>query len=179
MLPEISVGSGVLDFNSIKNMMKRTLAYFAICLGFLAISCVGGQKKQIRTGVLSASLPLEGTEWKLLEMDGMRKASFRTDSAAFTLSFQSDSVSRIFGCGACNRFFGAYTAVPDTLWIRVQGRTQMFCPELEDEERFLQVLDSTRSYLINVDTLYLYDGNNLETAVFTGRLILPQEIEGK
>lgn len=108
-------------------------------------------------------------------MDGMRKASFRADSAAFTLSFQSDSVSRIFGCGACNRFFETYTAGPDTLSLRVAGRTQMFCPGLDDEARFLQMLDGTRSYPIDADALYLYNGNYLETAVFIERPILSHE----
>lgn len=156
-------------------MMKRTLAYFTICLAFLAVSCVGSHKKQARTDILKVSLPLEGTEWKLLEMDGTRKASFRTDSAAFTLGLSSDSVSRIFGCGACNRFFGTYFAGSDTLSLRVVGRTQMFCPGLDDENRFLQLLDSTCSYLIDADTLYLYDRNDLETAVFTGRPISSSE----
>ena len=156
-------------------MMKRTLTYLTMCLGFFAVSCAGGQKKQIRTGVVKTNLSLTGTEWKLLEMDGARKASFRADSTAFTLSFQSDSVSRRFGSGACNRFFGTYTAGPDTLSLRVAGRTQMFCPGLDDEERFLQMLDSTRSYLIDADTLYLYDRNDLETAVFIGRSMASME----
>lgn len=101
-------------------------------------------------------------------MGGKMQEMLGADSAAFTLVL-SDSANLVAGSGAGNRFFGEYRCDLNILSIRVQGRTQMFCPKLDSEDRYLRMLDSVKSYCIHADTLRLYDCHDREFAVFIGR----------
>lgn len=159
-------------------MMNNKYFVIGLCLAVflgiaaLVLGCValfGGVPLEEDGEQEALDLPLVHTEWLLVEMDGERKPSFRSDSTAFTLLLLRDSVNRLAGKGACNRFFGDYDASEDTLSLRVSGAMQMFCPGLNDEQRYLRMLEDVRSYLIDADTLYLYDKNDLEKAVFAGR----------
>lgn len=151
--------------------MKRNLIFLLGGAGFLFVSCLGGGGRSAadssRTSQI-VSLPLVGTHWYLHEMDGQMREMLGADSMAFTLVL-SDTTNLVAGCGACNRFFGEYNHALDSLSFRIQGRTQMFCPGLDVEDRYLQMLDSVKSYCIYADTLRLYDCRNWESAVFIGR----------
>lgn len=145
--------------------------FLAVHTGLLFVSRIEGRKlssADAPTASRGTSLPLAGTQWYLREMGGKTREMLGADSAAFTLVL-SDSANLVAGSGAGNRFFGEYRCDLNMLSIRVQGRTQMFCPRLDSEDRYLRMLDSVKSYCIHADTLRLYDCHDREFAVFIGR----------
>ena len=167
--------------------MKKPLTVTMICIGLflgalgIAIGCFclfGDNKERVETVVSEIPpLPLIKTSWQLLEMDGQTREMLGADSTAFTFELV-DSVNLVTGRGACNRFFGEYSHnLLDSLSFRIQGRTQMFCPNLEYEDLFIGMLDSVRTYRIKADTLYLYDGNNMKSATLVGRAPMPASAE--
>ena len=145
--------------------------FLVVHTGLLFVSRIEGRKLSSADAPAASrgtSLPLVGTQWYLREMGGKTREMLGADSAAFTLVL-SDSANLVAGSGAGNRFFGEYRCDLNMLSIRVQGRTQMFCPRLDSEDRYLRMLDSVKSYCIHADTLRLYDCHDREFAVFIGR----------
>jgi heat shock protein HslJ len=117
------------------------------------------------TGTRAASGDLTGVDWQLAEIDGApavtspggggREASFRLDA---------DS-ARVTGFTTCNRFFGRYEA-PGGARLRFSsiGSTKMACVEparSQQEQRFMEVLQTADRYEIAGNTLTLYAGDRV------------------
>ena len=99
-----------------------------------------------------ADLPLENTQWKLVELDGDANPAFAEDDT-FVFSLDGKSIT---GVGACNRFFGGYElSQPNGFELGMMGMTRMACPNMELEDAFVQMLDEVDAYAIEGDMLML------------------------
>ena len=116
--------------------------------------------------------PLTGTEWTL--------ESYRLDEAVssviagttITATFSPDG--NITGNAGCNRYFAAYEAAESTMTIGPAGSTKMYCGEpegtMEQEARYLGLLESVTGYRIDADQLDLFNEE--------GRTLLTYRAEG-
>ncbi len=109
-------------------------------------------------------LPLENTQWKLVELNGDANPAFAEDGTfAFTLDGET-----INGVGACNRFFGGYElSERNGFKTGMMGMTRMACPNMDLEDAFVRMLDEADSYSIDGDTLVLIT-DGVEAARFKG-----------
>lgn len=103
----------------------------------------------------SALVPLAGTAWQLVQLDGR---AFEAEGEQFTVVF--DGKGGLSGEGACNRLMGSYeTSATGALKIDRMASTRMACPGMETEARFTQLLSEATHYRIDGDMLMLlHDG---------------------
>ena len=81
--------------------------------------------------------PFVGTEWQLVQLNGR---AVPVEGDLFTVVFGEDG--RLSGLGACNRFMGSYQTT-ETGGLTVgqnMASTRMFCPDLDREQAFGDVL---------------------------------------
>ena len=97
-------------------------------------------------------MPLEGTTWKLVELNGEANPAFgENDCFYFTLDNNS-----ITGKGSVNRFFGGYEITDEgALDIGELGMTRMMGPNIDLENSFVQMFDNISGCTIDGNTLTL------------------------
>lgn len=122
--------------------MKIKFMLLAVVL--TAFGCKSGEK---------AETILTAQEWELKSMT--EKGTVVANPKELPTLLFSDS-SRISGSAGCNRFFGTYTiGEKDALSIATKGRTMMFCPDMNFEDRYMKALDEVASYSIKANELTL------------------------
>jgi len=122
------------------------IVLIALSAAGLAVGC-----QSARATPPAASLI--GTSWVAEDIDG-RAVIERTES---TLSF--DTVDRVSGQTACNRYFGGVELGDGTIRVKSTGSTRMACaPEImEQESRFLDGLAAARAFRAEDGKLLLLD----------------------
>lgn len=135
--------------------MKQFLGAAA---ALLMLAACGGQK---------VNLPLEGTQWKLMEMDGKANPAFTAEPDTFNFTLDPTRMM-VYGVGACNRLFGPYELEgKDELDIERLASTMMACPNMDLESRFSKLLEEADKYKIDGDVLTLFDDGK-KLLVFKG-----------
>ena len=139
--------------------MKFLKIILVAAVGILITSCCSCRKN---TG--KASAPLVGTQWTLIQLDG--KLVQANGNYFLTLN---EEEGRINGRGDCNSFAGSYT-LPASGGIQMSGivSTRAFCPNQQQEDRFLKVLGAIDRYEVDGKLLMLYTNNEL-TAVLEAK----------
>lgn len=133
----------------------RTFAYtlLLVMIGVGAVSCCAA----CRGG---KSIPVNGTQWGLIEMNGKvidRESTTTPDR--LTLILGEDG--RISGAGDCNRYFAPYTLGSDgSIRISNIGSTRMMCPNPELESSYFKMLENATKYKIDGDFLILSNNEN-------------------
>ncbi len=118
-------------------------------------------------GSSKVNLPLEGTQWKLMEMDGKANPAFTAESDTFNFTLDPTRMM-VYGVGACNRLFGPYELEgKDELDIERLASTMMACPNMDLESRFAKLLEEADKYKIDGDVLTLFDDGK-KVLVFKG-----------
>lgn len=109
---------------------------------------------------------LTNTYWKLTALRGQPvKTRDQQREAHIILQTEND---RIVGSGGCNRLMGGYRLEGNTVDFSKIASTQMACMEsMEQETAFFQVLQDTRTWKIQGDTLELLDGSGAKVADFS------------
>lgn len=118
-------------------------------------------------GSPKTNLPLEGTQWKLTEMDGKADPAFAAGEDTFNFTLDPSRMM-VYGVGACNRLFGPYELEEGTgLDIERLASTMMACPNMDLESRFAKLLEEADKYEIDGDVLTLFDDGK-KALVFKG-----------
>ena len=92
-------------------------------------------------GSPKTNLPLEGTQWKLTEMDGKADPAFAAGEDTFNFTLDPSRMM-VYGVGACNRLFGPYELEEGNgLDIERLASTMMACPNMDLESRFAKLLE--------------------------------------
>lgn len=118
-------------------------------------------------GLTAAARPLEGGEWRLVELRGQPVPTLDVEAQPF-LRFDVDS-GRVTGNTGCNLLTGPFTRSDTTLSFGALVTTKRACMEDERNTResdFLGALQATQRYAIDGDTLTL-----LNTAGPVARLV--------
>lgn len=121
--------------------------------------------------------PLVGTDWRLVQLGGRTVKADASDPERFTMRFeeaerQADAGTdgnRVYGTGACNRFFGTFRlGEKRALTIGDMGSTRMMCPDIETESAFFEALLSVTHYDMDGPMLMLFSNGEL-SAIFQAR----------
>lgn len=123
-----------------------------------AVGCAGGGSDQQRSALL-------GSEWLAEDIGG----GGVLDRIQSTVMFGPDQAA--YGSGGCNRFRGAATISGDTLRFGPLASTMMACPPavMDQERKFLDALEATRSYRFEGPFLYFLDAGGAKLVKFTKR----------
>jgi len=138
--------------------MKRFLfvAFTAAVLAIVCAACCACRKGK-------NNKPLTETEWHMVRM---MSTDMPAESDRFVLTFAKDG--NVNGVGACNRIMGGYTATEKGgMTFGRMASTRMMCPDMELEDEFLKVLNSTTHYEIDGDMLMLLNNGEVQ-AIFKG-----------
>jgi heat shock protein HslJ len=133
--------------------MFRT--FCAVLIAALSASACGSTTSDGTTQVSlgpSATVPLSGTQWVAVEIDGAPTGNNRS-----TLIF--DSETHAAGSTGCNRYFATVTLAAQSVRFGPVGSTRMACeaPFMDQEDRFVTALDAVRAHRIEGATLVLVD----------------------
>ncbi len=149
--------------------MKKMFLVFALAAGLTA--CNNANKKEtveqkdtdvVQTETLNADL--FGTDWKLLELNGIAVKVDTTFKKEPFLMLEKDG-GKINGNGGCNGFMGTYTLKENNeLELKLGGSTMMACPNLELENQFHEALGQTKSYRIEGNYLMLDNADKTPVA---------------
>ena len=114
-----------------------------------------------------ASLPLEGTHWRLASLNGQ---PVPTPAGVREVFLSLDGAQRrASGFAGCNQFFAGYTLSGSALRFDRPGATLMACPALAQEQAYLNAITTTASWRVTGDRLQLIDGQGKAQAEFTAR----------
>lgn len=93
-------------------------------------------------------------KWRVTELNGQSYAA----RAVLVL----EAGGKLYGQAACNRFFGQQTAPYPWFETGPIGTTRMACPELDQEQMFLNALSRANQAEVSGDTLVLSNGDDVE-----------------
>lgn len=142
--------------------MKNSARILALLLVALLAGSCSATKCHCRAYQKKYRRPLTGTTWQLVQLDGR---SLQPAEGRYTLTLSADE-GRISGTGGCNRLAGPFeTDKNRTLKFGPLITTRMACPDLEQEQRFLQALASTTHYDMDGPLLLLLSDGEIR-AVF-------------
>jgi len=108
---------------------------------------------------------LSGTSWRLVAYEKDDGEMVRADAYA-TLHFSDEG--KVSGTAGCNSYSAEYRGGGDQLVISSPASTLMYCPGegvMEQEGRFLYLLEEVRSYQIDGDILMMYGADDREILV--------------
>ena len=129
----------------------------------LLISCCGC--KTTKRNASGGQLPLVGTQWNLMAIDGKEIGH----EFALRPFITFDTAGGVQGNLGCNTFFGEYTVNKKRkMTLDFQGATKRLCQQMEVERLFMKTLkrDITR-YEIKGGELVIFAGDD-EVMRFTG-----------
>jgi heat shock protein HslJ len=124
-----------------------------------AVLALGGCAVPADAPLATAASPLQGSEWRLLDLSGKPVL----EQVAATLVFSEPG--RVSGSGSCNRFSGS-VSLDSNLHVQLSqiASTRMACPGAvaEQESRYLAALQQVHHYEVQGRQLLLYvQGQNL------------------
>ena len=91
----------------------------------------------ILVGCQSQKNLMLNNQWKLIELNGKNLTG---ENVEITLTFNT-SDHQVKGNGGCNRYFGGYKLIDNTIEISNLGSTKMFCAETANfEEEYFNTL---------------------------------------
>jgi uncharacterized lipoprotein NlpE involved in copper resistance len=118
--------------------------------------------------ILSKSAPgITERYWKLVELMGKEIVRSEQMLKEPHIIFRTEG-NRVNGHAGCNSFSGSYELNEEGNRLRMFGVaiTEMACLDMTVEEGFVQVINSTDSYLVKSDTLFLYRARMAPLAKF-------------
>jgi len=139
-------------------MRASRLLWIVASLGALAgcTSDRGAERPAAKVESQSSPTSLEGTDWRLVELNGKRALGTEGPGRA-GLEFQRGG-GRVSGSTGCNRFSGSFTLDGAALRFAPLATTRMACIDEkinQQELAFLSALGATERYALAGDTLTL------------------------
>jgi len=104
---------------------------------------------------------LTNTYWKAMEFYDTKVPVIGKEA-----HIKFDKKLRINGVLGCNNFFGSYQIDKNTIDFFQIGTTKMMCQNIKTEDTFSKILQETKTYKIEGETLYFFDKNAKEISTF-------------
>jgi heat shock protein HslJ len=146
--------------------MSRWHVFTAILFAVISAGCQSdgfdtqeaGKAAEVAKG--QASVPLEGTVWEFVEIDGAPVIQYDLEDTPRIEFIPTERT--ISAWLSCNRFAGTYETDGTTLLIRPTPVTWRDCVDSnEQEEAIRRVLHSTESYSIEGGRLRFHSGGRV------------------
>ena len=122
--------------------MKILLITLILVLGLMFSAC-GSSGSNTEDG------PLEGTEWILYEMNGVK----------FLPAEGNNVTMRFDGKAPCNTYGSPFIKSPGKLYFGGIFSTELACEELKTEQDYFKLLSKVFNYRISGNKLYLLDNS--------------------
>lgn len=151
-------------------MKKMTIAMIGVSWMLLFPACSEHTTMSEPTSELDST----GT-WRLTSMTIAGETTARPDAAEGTLSFANGQVS---GIGSCNSFSGGCKVGVGKLEFGEYLMTAMGCDHLEFESQFLGALFASTKYVLEGETLTLFDETTKNQLTFVPKAISHLPLEG-
>ena len=129
--------------------MKILLITLILVLGLMFSACGS-------SGSNTEDRPLEGTEWILYEMNGVKLQP--AEGKNVTVKFDSTE-NNINGKAPCNTYGGPFIKSPGKLYFGGIFSTEMACDDLKAEQEYFGLLSKVFNYRISGNKLYLLDNS--------------------
>lgn len=114
------------------------------------------QKPAVADSDNKPDVSLRNTYWKLVELNG--KPVLPGEGKELHMVIKADD--RVTGYSGCNQFMGSVTVSEDGLSLGPVAGTRRMCEgAMEQEDAFLQALESAHRYVISGDRLVITDAN--------------------
>jgi heat shock protein HslJ len=98
---------------------------------------------------------VEGTQWKLIALNGQKIVEENTGPKQVYLMFV-EKENRFYGNGGCNSVNGTYMhSKANHIEFSSIASTKMACANMEVEQQFLNMLKKVNNYQLQGDTLIL------------------------
>ena len=109
-----------------------------------------------KNSFIHAEIPLQGTHWNLVALSNANTALEKTRGNIFIILNKDSTVT---GNGGCNSFTGKYILGKNhELSFGEMVRTNVACPAIDVERKFINALAKTDHYYVKEDTLSLTAG---------------------
>jgi heat shock protein HslJ len=132
------------------------------------LACAGAAMASVAAcSSVSLDEPLEGTPWRLVQLDGQQVMAGADPKIDPRLQFDAKT-QRVSGSGGCNNIAGGYRMSGNTLRIGPLASTRKACMDGSRnalENRFLAVLEATTGYNVKGGQLTLLDARSMPLAV--------------
>ncbi len=114
----------------------------------------------------AVGIPLVGTRWRLVELQGAPVA--KNPESKENSYLQLDKEGRFSAFAGCNRMFGGYEAKEAILRISFKGvaSTMMACPDMKSEQILAEVLRTVDNYSLSGQRMTLNKARMAPLAVF-------------
>jgi len=137
-------------------------------LGAARVACAGIALAALSAcSSVSLDEPLEGTPWRLVQLDGQQVMVGADPKIDPTLQFDAGA-QRVSGNGGCNNLSGGYKRSGTALRIGPLASTRRACIDNSRsrlETRFLAALEATAGYSVKGGQLTLLDGRSMPLPV--------------
>ena len=130
--------------------MKILTAFIVILMSVAAYGCSS-------SGSTDGKSPLTGTEWSLIEMDGVM---YEQGSKNVTMIFDG-SAKKMSGKAPCNTYGSTYTKSANKISFGNVFSTEMACGEMETESVYYKILPKVYAYQISGNKLYFFDSGGM------------------
>ena len=105
--------------------------------------------------------------WKLVELNGQKVEYDEKAGNQPYLILRPDEDNKVYGNAGCNGFFGVFKLEEGyRISFSELGATKMYCPNMNTETQFLEVLNTVDNYSLNGDTMTLNKAKMAPLAVF-------------
>jgi heat shock protein HslJ len=104
--------------------------------------------------------PLRNTHWALQTLDGTAAEITTSLQPAVHLVLHAAS-QRLSGFAGCNSLRGRYTQRGTQLALTALASTRMACPQMPQEQRFIELLGAADAYRIEGQVLSLLQGDTV------------------
>ncbi|MFT3902067.1 MAG: META domain-containing protein [Niabella sp.] len=113
--------------------------------------------------------PLEGIEWKLVEVKEQVVPEGLMKEPNITLR---SAGKRVYGNGGCNGMGGTYQLKGKSgIKFSKMSSTMMACPNMEVEANLIEALGNADKYVIKGDTLTIMKGKGAPLAKFVAKAL--------
>lgn len=139
--------------NNLGNSMKRTILFSLtlIIMATIAFGCCNCRKAQ------RSIRALIGTEWQLVQI---MAHDVECEDGTYTLLFHDNGM--VTGMGDCNHITATFaTNAERKLLIENIGTTRRYCPNHEQENAFLDMLEAVTHYEMDGQIMLLLSNGTL------------------
>lgn len=143
--------------------MKKLLHLlpFILVILWLGAGCTV-QKNDLASEVES----IKDAYWSLISLEGQDVQRPQNTNTAYIRFEEKDN--DVYGFTGCNKFFGKYEANDKNVVLSELGTTRMACPDMEQENKFMEVLGRVDSYRLSSNMLTLYARGKAVATFMTG-----------
>ncbi len=145
-----------------KILSVAIIGLFALNMNYLTIKNIS--RGTAKNSFIHAEIPLLGTHWDLVALSDTKIPLEKTSGKIYLILNKDSSVT---GNGGCNSFTGKYgLGKDDAIFFGEMARTNIACPDVDLERRFINALAKTDHYVVKGDTLSLNSGRFKSLAKF-------------